>query len=439
MEHERMDRNEEPTRGCRVRPLAIAAAFVFWLVGGAAHAQSSPTSTDGTGASVQAQVVTPARRPLTRQLRLPGSLIADVQADLYAKTSGFVMAVNVEIGDRVSAGQVLLTLDVPEMTEEIRQAEAVVAERQATVRAFEAKAREGMRTVETARAEVQRFAAQRKLDELNLSRREELFAANAVPQQALDEAVIALAVSDAQHRIAEAKTAGAIALQASVEADTDVARAQALVATADHARRLALANYTILVAPFDGVITMRNVDPGSFVRSGEGNAPLPALQMMDTRRLRAVMEVAEVDAPFVRAGTPVNIDVTSLGRLGVAAAVTRTAGAIRPDTRTMRVEVDLANDDGLLTPGMYVEMTLTLESKTEVTMIPSKSIRTAAAGTVVFVVEQGVAKSAPITVGYDDGIWAEVLSGLTGSEQVITATSGAIIVGSRVLAIPSGS
>jgi len=101
--------------------------------------------------------------------------------------------------------------------------------------------------------------------------------------------------------------------------------------------------------------------------------------------------------------------------------------------------VDLDNEDGLLAPGMYVDLTLTLEKKAQTTMIPSKSIRTATAGMVVFVVENGVAKAAPITVGYDDGIWVEVLSGLSGSEQVITAASGAIIPGSRVRAIPAGS
>lgn len=418
------------------QPLRRGVYSVLWA---AALAYGGMVGTADAQSTVQAQVITPVNRAITRQVKLPGTLIAEEQVDLYAKVSGYVSEVRVDIGDRVSAGQALLTIDVPEMTEEIRQAEAVVASKEATVRAYEAKVLQAMREVETARAEVQRFAAQRTLDAMNLKRFEKLHAGHAAPQQALDEATSALAVTKAQYHMAESQVAGALALQAAMEADTDVARAEALVASADHARMLTLAKYATVVAPFDGVITLRNVDPGAFVRSSADGASMPVLQIMNTSRLRAVVEVAEVDAPLVHAGTKVNMEIRSMTRPVSAASVSRTAGAIRPDTRTMRVEVDIDNTDGRLSPGMYVGVTLTLESKASATLIPSKAIRTIASETVVFVIDQGVAKSVPITIGYDDGLWAEIVSGLTGSDQVITETSGAIIPGSHVRAVSAGS
>ncbi len=424
-----MDRTKTQKLRHNMYPIVWAAAFGCGVMAGTADAQST----------VQAQVVTPVNQAITRQVTLPGTLIAEAQADLYAKVSGYVSEVKVDIGDRVTAGQALLTIDVPELIEEIRQAKAVVASKEATVRAYGAKASQAMRAVETARAEVQRYAAQRTLDQLNLKRFEELRAGNAAPQQALDEAIGALAVTDAQYRMAESQVAGALALQSGVDADTDVARADARVAVAAHARMQTLAKYATVVAPFEGVLTIRNVDPGAFVRSSAEGATTPVLQIMNTRRLRAVLDVAEVDAPFVHPGTKVDIDIGSLDRSVPVASVSRTAGAIRPDTRTMRVEVDLDNTDGLLSPGMYVGATLTLESKAHATLIPSKAIRTIASETVVFVIDQGVARSVPITIGYDDGIWAEIVSGLTETDQVITAASGAIIPGSRVRAVSAGS
>ncbi len=105
----------------------------------------------------------------------------------------------------------------------------------------------------------------------------------------------------------------------------------------------------------------------------------------------------------------------------------------------MRAEADLDNADNRLTAGMYAYVAVNLESKEQAMMVPSKAIRTAGKDMIVLVVNDGVAQARPISIGYDDGIWAEILSGLDGNEAVITATSGVVTAGSPVVAVHAGS
>lgn len=390
------------------------------------------------GAKVRAAVVTPARRAVTRSLRVPGTLTADEQVNLFAKTSGYVSMIELDIGDRVSKGDHLVTISVPEMEDELRQMEAVLQAKQAKVRALEAKALQAQRMVDIAEAQVRRQVAEHDLSTLTLKRRQELHEGNAIPESALDEARSAAAVSEAQLRIAEAQVAGSQAERQAVDADVQVARADFMVARANIARLRTLMQYASITAPFDGVITIRNVDHGTFVRSAsEGTAEL-LLCVAKTDRIRVVVEVPETDAPFVRVGTKAHVDVKALSIGGFEATVSRTAGAIKPETRTMRVEIDVDNADGRFLPGMYAFVSLELETKAQALMIPSKAIRVEGKETVVYVAEGGVTKSMPIEIGYDDGIWAEITSGLEGGEQIITSTSGSILPGVPVAVIPAG-
>lgn len=391
-----------------------------------------------TGNKVRAEVVTPERRAITRSLRVPATLEADEQVDLFAKTSGYVSKIELDIGDRVKKGDELVTISVPEMEDELRQMEAVLQAKQAKVRALEAKASQAQRMVEIAKAQVRRQAAGYELDAITLKRRQELHDGNAIPESSLDEARSAAAVSQAQLRIAEAQVAGAQAERQAVDADVQVARADVMVARANIARLRTLMQYATIKAPFDGAITVRNVDHGTFVRSAAEGTTTPLLRIVKTDRIRVVLEVPESDAVFVRVGTKAHIDVKALGAGGFDATVSRIAGALKPATRTMRVEIDVDNSDGRFLPGMYAFVMLTLETKAQAMVIPSKAIRVDGKKTVVYVAANGVTKSIPIEIGYDDGIWAEITSGLEGSEQIITATSGSILPGVPVAVIPAG-
>ena len=285
------------------------------------------------------EVTQPERRTLTRPLTMPATLMADEQVDMLAKTSGYVTEVVVDIGSRVKKGDVLAIIDVPEMMDELRQAQAVQAAKNAKVTQAEALR-------ETAKAEVQRSAAEYALHKITHDRKVALRKQNVIPEQELDEAKNQLAVAEASQKIARAKVA-------SGQADVAVAKAEVLMAVATVARIKTLMEYATIRAPFDGVITERFIDPGDFVRSAAGGAAEPLLWIAKTDRIRLSLEIPEMDSTSVKVGTPVEILVKALGTNPFPGTITRTAVALRASTRTMRAEVDLDNADGLFAPCMY--------------------------------------------------------------------------------------
>jgi HlyD family secretion protein len=404
--------------------LAVAPVF----------AQKSTTSKP-----VAVEVVKPTRRALTRELRLPATLVAEEQVDLFAKISGYVQTIDIDIGDRVEVGDVLVELFVPEMLNELHQAEAVLQANGARVQAAEAGVVRVLRSLDTARAQVSRFRAERVLQDLNLDRTRKLREGNAIPEQALDEARRAAAIAAAQLEVAEAQVAGAEAERLAAEADVQVSRSQVMVSQANVARLKTMMEYALIRAPFAGVITQRNVDHGTFVRSAAKGVTMSLLQVAKTDRVQVVLEIPEVDAPFVRKGTPASIDVKALGGDAFPSTVSRTAAAMKVDTRTMRAEIDIDNTDGKLAPGMYATVVVQLETQTNAMIVPSKAIHGRGKDTSVFVCTAGVVESKAVSIGYDDGIWAEILTGLDGDESIITASGGVLSTGAAVTPFTAGS
>ena len=402
--------------------VAVVAVVSIATPDAGGQSDSADTSTALDKQTVPVEVTQPVVRPLTRALTMPATLMADEQVDLLANTSGYISEVNADIGSRVHKGDVLITIDVPEMIDELRQGEAVLEARKSKVIQANAMA-------ETARAEVQRFAAEYALKKLTNDRKAKLRDENAIPEQELDEAKNELHVADALRTIARAKVQ-------SGQADVKVAEAEVLMAAATVARIKTLMDYSRIVAPFDGVITERFVDHGDFVRSASEGAAAPLLTIAKTDRIRLSLAIPEPDAPFVKIGTPVDITVKALGEHPFPATVARTAIALKPSTRTMRAEVDLENTDGRFAPGMYAHVVIKLETKPSAMVIPSKAIRVRGRELSVLVSRGTVAERVPIKLGYDDGIWAEILSGLEGDESIIVAATGAVTPGTSVRPVP---
>jgi RND family efflux transporter MFP subunit len=223
------------------------------------------------------------------------------------------------------------------------------------------------------------------------------------------------------------------------QADVRVAESEVAVAQATIGRIETLMAYATITAPFEGVITERLVDPGSFVRSAADGATTPLLTISKMDRLRLALEIPESDTPFVGIGTEVLVDVKAVGGGPVQALVARTARALKADTRTMRAEVDLDNRDGRLAPGMYAQVVVKLEIKKQAMVIPSRAIRVRGRALSVLVADAGVARAKPVELGYDDGIRAEILGGLDGSEQIIVSANNALAPGAAVKVADAGS
>jgi len=225
-----------------------------------------------------------------------------------------------------------------------------------------------------------------------------------------------------------------------VIAKQDVDLAEAAYLGAKHAleQLAALLDYTKVRAPYNGVVTARFVDPGALMQAATSSATqaVPLLTIMDMSVLRFYVNVPQEDASYVKKGTLVTIVLKDFGGKTVEAAVTRSTMSLDPGTRTMLVEIDVSNPGGTLVPGMFAEVILTLRQHRDAVVIPPAALVSDNSSKAVFVVDQGVARKVNVTTDIDDGIWVEITSGLTGSEDVVVVGKARLTDGISAKASP---
>ncbi len=225
-----------------------------------------------------------------------------------------------------------------------------------------------------------------------------------------------------------------------VIAKQDVDLAEAAYLGAKHAleQLAAMLDYTKVRAPYNGIVTARFVDPGALIQAATSSATqaVPLLTIMDTSILRFYVNVPQEDAPYVKKGTPATIVLKDLGGKTLEAAVTRSTMSLDPGTRTMLVEIDVPNPGGNLPPGMFAEVVLALRQHRDALVIPPAALVSDNSDRAVFVIEQGVARKVPVKTDIDDGVWVEVTSGLTGSEDVVVVGKARLTDGIPAKASP---
>ena len=261
---------------------------------------------------------------------VPATIQAFFVTDLYAKDSGYVSQVNHDIGDHVKIGQALAVIEDAELQAQSDRAQAAVQQAKAAL--------------DVAKRQLAAMQADLTLQQVTLKRQKELFAGKAATHQTLDEAQAKQSVSTANVETGNAKIALA-------EADLQTAYAEA-------ERLQVLLQYDKIVAPFDGVVTRRLVNPGDLVQAATSTrtSPLFSLQKLDTVRVFA--DVPEASAAGIRPGLPADVKLYGPAAVTVHGTVTRIANALDSATRTMRVEIDLPNPREKLLPGMYAQVTL---------------------------------------------------------------------------------
>jgi multidrug efflux pump subunit AcrA (membrane-fusion protein) len=305
----------------------IAAAVVNCLAGVAAFIVASVAAAMAQDArNAQALGET---SPSATLLDAPATVQAYYATDLYAKESGYALQVDADIGDHVKAGQVLAVIDNPELQLQFVRAEAAVAQASAAL--------------EVAKRRVVGMEADLTLQQVTLKRQEQLFTGKAVTQQQLDEQRAKESVSKATLEVGRA--------------DIALAQANVQAAAADMHRLQALLQYTKIVAPFDGVVTRRFINPGDLVQAATSTRPTTPLftcQKIDVVRVFA--DVPEASATTIRQGWPAQVRLYGPSAQTISGSVTRIASALDSATRTMRVEIDLPNPDEKLLPGMYAQV-----------------------------------------------------------------------------------
>jgi RND family efflux transporter MFP subunit len=330
------------------------------------------------------------------------------EIEVHAKVAGFVKAIGVDVGDRVRAGQLLATLEVPELRDELRQDEAAVK------RASE--------EINRAQADLERAQSAHEVAHLSATRLANVMKArpNLVAQQDIDEA-------SGRDRVAEAQVATA---QAALAA----AREQLEIAKAAQSKAQTLFDYAQITAPFAGVITHRYADTGAMIQAGTSSQTqaMPLVRLSENDRLRLVIPVPESAVSRVHLGQRVEVTVQSL-RKTVSGTVSRFADRLDTDTRTMRVEVDVNNANLELVPGMYADASLALDQASNVVVAPVLAIDHTETGARVMIVNrQGQLESRTVTLGLETADRVEVKTGLADGDVVVIGSRAQLKPGTVV-------
>lgn len=342
----------------------------------------------------------------TRQsgLQLPGSVQAITEAPILARADGYVERRMVDIGDRVRAGQVLAEIEAPELTDQVVQAKATVQQAQAAMEQAVSNVQQGKTDMELARIMAQRST--------------KLFAKGAVARQDDDQ-------SQAQY---QSKLA---ALQ-SLEKAIDVQRANLAAAKSNVARLEKMESYCRVEAPFDGVVTLRNVDVGALANSGT----TLLFRIAQTGVLRTYVNVPQTYASSIRPGEAAIVTVSNLPGRQFKGQVARSASALDPSSRTLLVEIRVPNADNALLPGMYAQVELTDVRADPPLLVPSDAMIVRADGAQIAVVRRdGTVHLQKIEVGRDYGDRLEVLKGLREGDTIISDPGDTAREGVKVDAI----
>jgi HlyD family secretion protein len=396
------------------------------------------------------EVVHPERGGMRRLTIQPGTVHAFEWVDLYAKTSGFLESQTVDIGSRVKKDQILAEIESPELEEDVEQAAASYEQAKAQTEQAEARIETAEAERDTAsaseaqtRADLDRLAAKRSMTQKQFERVRSLNERNAVDRKLVDEHQLDFEAATAGERTgraaietarAQKKTAEAKVRQS--KADLVAARAFEGVAKSRLDRTRVLAGYTRIRAPFDGVVTKRNFHPGAFIRSAADGSPMPLLTVARTDLMRVVVQVPDLDVPLLDPGDKATVLVDSLKTVPFAGVVNRLAKSEDPTSRTMRVEIDVPNPDGRLVDGMYGRATIELQPPTAHLTLPASCIIGHATNSraVAFVVRDKKAFRTPITIGDDDGLMVEVVSGLDPRDEVVLRPAATLDDGAPVVA-----
>ncbi len=364
--------------------LLIAGAVT--LIGHASHDRALAMETERETIPTVAVVHPLAEKP-DEELVLPGSLLAYETSPIYARTSGYLVRWYKDIGSRVTEGELLATIDTPEVDQELNQS----------------------------RATRQQILAQLDLARISAERWENLRKTDSVSAQEADQ-----------------QTSG-------------YRQAQANLAAADaNVRRLEqLEGFKKVYAPFSGVITKRNVDPGALINAGSGAAGNGAAatgtygpELFDMARidpLRVYTSVPQAYAPMIKVGAETYITLQEFPGEKFKAKVVRTADAIDLNTRTLLTEVDVPNKEGRLLPGSFGEVHFAVGSNVNKVTVPVNAMLFRAQGPQVAVVgPDNKIQLHPINIGKDYGTSLEILAGVALADQVVINPPDSLEQGQQV-------
>jgi RND family efflux transporter MFP subunit len=308
--------------------------------------------------------------------RLPGSTEAFEVAAIIARITGYVAKRHVDIGDHVTAGQLLAEISAQELDHQIAQAQATLTQNHAALNQAQAN---------------------REIASVTWDRDSKL----------LDKGWVTKQQGDTERLNLQARDAGVVVAQANIRAQ----QAQLEVL-------LQHKSYQRVVAPFDGVVTQRNIDNGSLVQADAAGG-MPMFTVMHSDVIRIQLYVPQDQAFGLQKGVGAIVRVPEMPGVEFRGTVARVASALQPGTRTLQTEIDVPNKEGMLTPGTYCEVELQIPRKTMSLIVPAEAVIFNRNGLSAAVVENGIVHLRKLTVVRDRGTTLEVSAGVADGDQVI--------------------
>ena len=368
------------------------------------------TRVEANSPSITVGVTRVLKKSLGRQITLSSELVPFQEIDVYAKESGFVKDLSVDYGSHVKAGQVMATLEIPEL--------------EAQLQVDEADIKNANNEVTRAQHELSRYQALYKALHLEYTRLNGVFESQPgiVAQQEVDDA--------------QGKDLAAASQVDAGQAALEAAQSQLAAARAKLIHDQSLFDYSKITAPFTGVVTDRYANLGTLVQAGTSSSTqaIPIVRLSEDDLFRLVIPVPESYVKFIRIGDPVDVRVPSLNHT-FPGKVARFSVDVRVDTRTMHTEVDVRNPNHVLVPGLYAEATLTLEHRDDIPTVPIQALAHEADKTTVFVVDQdGRVQDRAVQTGLMTSSYAEIVSGLREGEEVVVSDRSGLKPGERVQA-----
>jgi len=383
------------------------------LAGTLLAAQGCKSSEPASAAIPTVPVATAGPATLENNLVLSAEFRPFQEVDVMAKIAGYVKAINVDIGTHVSQNEVLATLEVPEVQDDVAKAKAALAAADANIATAQGMVQQAEAGSNIARLSFKRISDVAKRDQ------------GLVPRQEID--------------VAQAKEMQAAAQLASANSALKSAEQMKAQAQSEYAHTQAMLQYATIRAPFAGVVTKRYANTGSMIQAGISSQTqaMPVVKLAQNSLLRLVLPVPVNAVADIRDGQTVDVEVTNTGRK-LQGKIARYADSVQMATRTMDTEVDVPNADGTLVPGMYAEVHLHLANHTAALSVPIDAVD--GLGTSVqqaYIVRDGIVHLVTVQVGLQTANRVEILSGLHSGDRVIVGRHTGMSDGERVDAQPA--
>src|SRR2546426_943819 len=391
--------------GVRLKPLMLAFAAVLGilLVAGIVPRLREQAALKAEAKAVKTSLpkvpVVPVRRaPEVTNLVLPGTTRGYQETAIYPRTNGYVKRYLVEIGQPVKAGQLLVEIETPDVDKQLGQTIGTLSQSQAVLGQARAN-------LELARVSMERW---QKLGQYNPVSKQE---------------------ADTYRLQYEARQADRVAAEATIKANEEKVR-----------RLKYLQGFQKITAPFDGIVTARNVDVGALVTDGTGAASQGTvfssrelLRVAQTHILRIYAKVPQTFVASIKVGKTDEVIVRDLPQRTFLGKVVRTAGAVDPASRTLLTEVDVANPDNVLLPGMYAEVKFDMVRATPPLLIPTSALIVRADGRYVAVVDHDPSiRFQKVGLGRDYGREIEIVAGLEGNETIVSNPTDDVREGAKI-------